>query len=80
MSGIAKTKEGMVVIPVDDELSLTNFIDYCTNTLSGPQGGVKDTSENEHHGTDATTGMGGSTTGASAPSEENQAHGTLFFH
>lgn len=40
----------------------------------GPQGN-KSTSANEHHGEDSTTGMGGSTAGASAPSEENQAHG-----
>jgi len=41
---------------------------------TGPQGN-KDTSENEHHGEDSTTGMGGSTTEPPKPTSENQSHG-----
>ncbi|CCG81091.1 protein of unknown function [Taphrina deformans PYCC 5710] len=47
----------------------------AVKTKEGVQGGDKNTSENEHHGEESTTGMGGSTAGTSAPSEENQAHG-----
>lgn len=49
-----------------------------SRTKEGPQGGKSDTSENEQHGEESTTGMGGSTAGKPAPTEENLSHGMSF--
>jgi hypothetical protein len=46
-------------------------------TKEGVQDAPKDTSANENHGSDATTGLGGTASGAGAPSQE-QLHNGMY--
>ncbi|BFZ57783.1 hypothetical protein PYCC9005_004837 [Savitreella phatthalungensis] len=44
------------------------------STPEGPQGHGSKQSQNDNHGEDAQTGLGGSASGAPKPSEENLSH------